>query len=87
LQLVYSFIFLTAPAKGSLARAGGHAARKAAAEPSAKPEAAAAAAEAGGEAPADNSLDFEPTTLVCRNVRYFVDAPPGACRPGHCRRR
>ena len=38
---------------------------------------AATVAEAGGEAPPEASLDFEPITLVCRNLRYFVDAPAG----------
>lgn len=34
-------------------------------------------AEAGGEDDAETSLAFEPITLVCRNLQYFVDAPKG----------
>jgi hypothetical protein len=34
--------------------------------------------EGGGEAAQEATLPFEPITLVCRHLRYFVDAPKGA---------
>jgi hypothetical protein len=37
-----------------------------------------AAAEGGGEAEQEATLAFEPITLVCQDLRYFVDAPKGA---------
>ncbi len=37
-----------------------------------------AAAEGGGESAQEATLPFEPITLVCRDLRYFVDAPKGA---------
>lgn len=37
-----------------------------------------ATAEGGGESEQEATLAFEPITLVCQDLRYFVDAPKGA---------